>query len=72
MDGKLEQSSAISKANLETSQEPKRGSILKLFKAIWNCRHFENKDSKGAFWWYLKQLGTAEKILKTGTLNGAF
>jgi len=37
---------------------------------IWNCNeNFENKDSKGCF---LTAFGTAEKYMKTRTINGAF
>jgi len=37
--------------------------ILAVFETIWNCRVFMLKEMslKHAFWWYLKQFGTAEK-----------
>ena len=44
--------------------------MLAVFETIWNLRHtFENKDSK---WCILTAFGTADTILKTRTLNGAF
>jgi len=47
--------------------------IILVFETIWNCREKkETMSLKHALLWYLKRFGTAEKFLKTMSLNNVF
>ena len=47
--------------------------FLTVFEIIWNyADSFENRDGEGFFLTAFETIGTADTILKTRTLNGAF